>query len=192
VDTVLSDVKSGIQTQFAQAPSGPVILPAMPPLSPYRSLPVERRVALVTYELKTQKEARGIFIQRLVGRGGGFRPASFQNWPAERLAAEVVRLKVESAQDELGLMQTLYVDLEPTIQSTFLDAAGVKHENGRIDEDAEPPFCSAEAVAKASAATIAAHGDEGVRYLRTIHRYASESWPGLNTVIDGLEPPPAA
>ncbi len=159
----------------------------MPPLSPYRSLPVERRVALVTYELKTQKDARAIFIQRLVGRGGGFRPASFQNWPAERLATEVVRLKVESAQDELGLMQTLYVDLEPAIQSTFLDAAGVKHVNGRIDEDAEPPFCSEEATAKAADTLLAAHGEDGMRYLRTIHRYASESWPGLDAVITKID-----
>jgi hypothetical protein len=164
----------------------------MPPLSPYRTLPVERRVALVTYELKTQRDSRPIFIQRLCSRGGGFRPASFQNWSAERLAAEVVRLKVESAQDELGLMQTLYVDLEPAIQTTFLDAAGVKHENGRMDEDVESPYCSAEAVATAAAATISAHGDEGERYLRTIHRYAAESWPGIDAIIAGLEPPPAA
>ncbi len=170
----------------------PVIFGSMPPTSPYRSLPVERRVALVTYELKTQKDARAIFIARLVSRGGGFRPASFQNWPAERLATEVVRLKVESAQDELGLMQTLYVDLEPTIQSTFLDAAGVKHTGGRIDENAEPPYCDAAAVAKASAATLSAHGDEGARYLRTIHRYASESWPGLDDVVSALESPTTA
>lgn len=164
----------------------------MPSLSPYRSLPSERRVALVTYELKTQRDARAIFIQRLVGRGGGFRPASFQNWPAERLAQEVVRLKVESAQDELGLMQTLYVDLEPAIQTTFLDAAGVKHTDGRIDEDQEPPFCDAASVEKASATLIAAHGDEGVRYLRTIHRYAVESWPGLETVLAGIDAAPTA
>ena len=159
----------------------------MPPLSPYRSLPVERRVALVTYELKTQKDARAIFIQRLVGRGGGFRPASFQNWPAERLAQEVVRLKVESAQDELGLMQTLYVDLEPAIQGAFLDASGVQHENGRIDENAEPPFCTPDATERGAAAVIATHGDEGVRYLRTIHRYAAESWPGLDGVLSRLD-----
>jgi hypothetical protein len=159
----------------------------MPSLSPYRSLPVERRVALVTYELKTQKDARAIFIQRLVSRGGGFRPASFQNWPAERLAQEVVRSKVESAQDELGLMQTLYVDLEPTIQATFLDAAGVKHENGRIDDEAEPPYCSEEATVRAAAALLAAHGDDGLRYLRTIHRYASASWPGLDAVIEKID-----
>ena len=146
----------------------------------------------MTYELKTQKEARSIFIQRLVSRGGGFRPASFQNWPAERLATEVVRLKVESAQDELGLMQTLYVDLEPAIQATFLDAAGVKHANGRIDEEEEPPFCDEATVAKAAAALIAAHGDEGVRYLRTIHRYASESWPGIDAVLAAMDVPPTA
>lgn len=144
-------------------------------------------MALVTYELKTQKDARAIFVQRLVGRGGGFRPASFQNWPAERLAQEVVRLKVESAQDELGLMQTLYVDLEPAVQSTFLDAAGVKHENGRIDESAEPPYCSAEATTTAADALLAAHGEDGMRYLRTIHRYASESWPGLDAVLGKVD-----
>ncbi|MES3033552.1 MAG: hypothetical protein V4813_06095 [Gemmatimonadota bacterium] len=144
-------------------------------------------MALVTYELKTQKDARAIFIQRLVGRGGGFRPASFQNWPAERLATEVVRLKVESAQDELGLMQTLYVDLEPAIQASFLDAAGVKHENGRIDEEVEPPFCAPDATERASAAVMAAHGEDGVRYLRTIHRYAAESWPGLDAVLSKLD-----
>ena len=149
-------------------------------------------MALVTYEIKTQKDARGIFIQRLVSRGGGFRPASFQNWPPDRLAKEVVRLKVETPQDELGLMQTLYVDLEPAIQASFLDAAGVKHENGRIDDAIEPPYCDAASVAKAAAACVAAHGDEGVRYLRTIHRYANDSWPGLDAVMAGMEPPQAA
>ena len=121
-----------------------------------------------------------------MGRGGGFRPASFRNWPAERLAQEVVRLKVESAQDELGLMQTLYVDLEPAIQSTFLDAAGVKHVGGRMDEEAEPPYCTAPSVRAGADAVISAHGDEGARYLRTIHRYAAESWPGLADIIAEL------
>jgi hypothetical protein len=164
----------------------------MPPLSPYRSLPVERRVALITYELKTQRDARATFIQRLVSRGGGFRPATFQSWPADKLAREVVRLKVETPQDELGLMQTLYVDLEPGIQAAFLDAAGVKHENGRIDENLEPPFCDAAAVETASRKLLAEHGDDGERYLRTIYRYASESWPGLDAIIAELDVPPAA
>jgi hypothetical protein len=164
----------------------------MPPLSPYRALSVERRVALVTHEIKTQQDARKTFIQRLVSRGGGFRPASFQNWPPDRLAREVVRLKVETPQDELGLLQTLYVDLEPAIQTTFLDAAGVKHTNGRMDESEEPPFCDAAAVATAAATLVKTHGDDGVLYLRTINRYASDSWPGIADVVAGFDPPPAA
>ena len=183
----MKPVRGKFRTGFMQhSPLRPTIFPPMPPISPYRTLPVERRVTLVTYELKTQRDARAIFVQRLCSRGGGFRPASFQNWSAERLAQEVVRLKVESAQDELGLMQTLYVDLEPAIQSTFLDAAGVKHTEGRIDEEAEPPYCGADAVKAGADASIAAHGDEAVRYLRTIHRYASEAWPGLDTIIAAM------
>lgn len=164
----------------------------MAPLSPYRSLPPERRVALVTYEIKTQREARATFIQRLCSRGGGFRPATFQSWPADKLAKEVVRLKVETPQDELGLLQTLYVDLEPAIQAHFLDVAGVKHENGRIDDSVESPYCDAAAVERAATACVAQHGEEGLRYLRTIHRYALESWPGLDAVLASLEPPQAA
>lgn len=164
----------------------------MAPLSPYRSLPPERRVQLVTYEIKTQRDARATFIQRLCAKGGGFRPASFQNWPPDRLAKEVVRLKVETPQDELGLLQTLYVDMEPAIQASFLDAAGVKHENGRIDDSVESPYCDAASVEKAAKACVAAHGEEGLRYLRTIHRYALESWPGLDGVLASLEPAPAA
>jgi hypothetical protein len=162
------------------------------PISPYRSLPVERRVELVTYELTHHRESRASFIQRLCARGGGFRPATFQNWPAPKLAAEVVRLKVENAQDEFGLLQTLFVDMAPEIQAAFLDAAGVKHENGKLDEALEPPFAAASAVVPAAAALEASHGEDGRRYLRTIHRYASDAWPGLDEVIARIGLAPSA
>ena len=81
-------------------------------------------------------------------KGGGFRAATLMSWPADKLAKELVRLNAESASDELELLQLLYVDLEPAIQITFLDAAGVSHENGTMPEDLEMPYASAEAVAK--------------------------------------------
>ena len=158
----------------------------MPQLSPYRSLPLDRRVALVAFQLANQRGARTAFIQRLCSRGGGFRPATFQSWPAERLAKEVVRLKVESGDDEFGLMQTLYVDMDPSIQAVFLDTAGVKHTNGRMEEDAEPPFADAAAVTRAALALGASHGEDGLRYLRTIQRYAADAWPGLDNALAGM------
>src|SRR4051812_43503222 len=75
--------------------------------SPYRSLSADRRVALVAHAIKASKEGRATFVQRLAARGG-FRPTTLQQWPAEKLAAEIVRTKAESSSDELDLLHLLY------------------------------------------------------------------------------------
>src|SRR5688500_11974899 len=150
--------------------------------SPYRSLPAARRVALVTHAITASREARAAYAARLVARGGGFRAATVQGWPADRLAREVVRLGAESASDELDLLQMLYVELEPDIQATFLDAAGVPHTNGAMPEDLAPPFADEAAVRRGAAAVRERHGEDGERYLRTLARYASEGWPGIDAV----------
>lgn len=123
------------------------------------------------------------YVQRLVARGGGFRAVTLQAWPAERLAREVVRLNAESPHDELDLLHTLYVELEPAVQRTFLDAAGVAHANGVMAESLEPPYADAEAVARGAVAVRAAHGEEGVRYLRTLARYSPAAWPGVTDQV---------
>ena len=158
----------------------------MATLSPYRSLPAARRVALVTHALTTSREARTLYVQRLVARGRGFRAATLQSWPADRLAREVVRLNAEAAADELELLHLLYVELEPAIQITFLDAAGAAHENGKMADDLEPPYADADAVRAAAAAVQAQHGDEGMRYLRTLARYSPDGWPGIEGVVAEL------
>src|SRR5947209_20069527 len=132
--------------------------------SPYRSLPAEKRLALVTHAIKASKEGRATFVQRLAARGG-FRVSSLQQWPAERLATEVVRTKAESSTDELDLLHALYVTLEPGIQITFLDAAGVKHEHGNIAEDLTSPYADQAAVTGAAAQVRERPGENGMRYL---------------------------
>ena len=155
----------------------------MAPTSPYRSLSAARRVDLVTRALKRNRETRAVFVQRMVARGGGFRAVTLQAWPVDKLAREIVRLNAESAEDELTLLHLLYVELEPAIQVTFLDVAGVPHEAGKIADDLQPPYCDAAAVARAAAAVRAQHGDDGLHYLTTIARYNLESWPGLDTLL---------
>ena len=135
--------------------------------------------ALVTHPITVNRDARARYAARLVSRGGGFRAATVQGWPADRLAREVVRLGAESASDELDLLQMLYVELEPEVQATFLDAAGVPHTNGAMPEDLTPPFADEEAVRRGMAAVRERHGEDGERYLRTLARYASEGWPGI-------------
>jgi hypothetical protein len=154
--------------------------------SPYRSLPPERRLALVTHVIKAGKEGRATFVQRLAARGG-FRVTTLQQWPAEKLAAEIVRTKVESSNDELDLLHLLYVTLEPAIQITFLDTAGVKHDNGNIAEDLTSPYSDAAGVSRGAAKVRAQHGEDGMRYLRTLSRYARNDWPGIDEVVASLE-----
>ena len=151
----------------------------------YRSLPSTRRVALVLHAISNHKGARAMYAQRLVARGGGFRAATLMTWPPDRLAKEVVRLNAETPQDELELLQLLYVDLEPAIQITFLDAAGVAHENGVMPEGLEPPYAAPDAVAKGAAAVLERHGEDGAHYLQVLVRYALAAWPGLDTKVGG-------
>ena len=118
----------------------------------------------------------------MFARGGGFRAATLQSWPPDRLAREVVRLGAETPADELDLLQMLYVELEPGIQATFLDAAGVPHEGAVIPESLDVPYADADGVRRGAEAVRAAHGDEGERYLRTLARYAADAWPGIASV----------
>ena len=155
--------------------------------SPYRTLPPARRVALVAHALSVGgRAARALYTQRVVARGGGFRAVTVQAWPADRLAREVVRLNAETAQDELDLLHTLYVELEPAIQSTFLDAAGVAHTNGVMAESLAPPYADADAVRRGADAVREQHGDDGLRYLRTLARYSREGWPGIEGIVAEL------
>jgi hypothetical protein len=153
----------------------------MATLSPYRSLPADKRVALVTHVIKASKEGRAIMVQRMMSRGG-FRPNTLMQWPPEKLAGEVVRMKAESSNDELDLLHLLYVELEPAIQTTFLEAAGVKHDNGKIPEELQAPYADAAGVQRGITAVRAKHAEDGERYLKTLARYAAESWPGIESI----------
>lgn len=151
--------------------------------SPYRSLPPERRLALVTHAIKASRDSRTIFMHRLASRPGGFRAVTLQSWPPDKLAREVVRLKAETPQDEFDLLHLLYVEIEPAIQAAFLDAAGVAHENARMPDDLEPPYTDGESVRRAAGVVREQFGDEGERYLRTLARYNPDGWPGITAAL---------
>jgi hypothetical protein len=141
-------------------------------------LSTERRVALVKHMVTSSKEGRALYVARLAAKTG-FRPVTLQSWPADKLAREVVRTRAETGEDELNLLHLLYVDLEPAIQTTFLDAAGVRHENGVIPDDLETPYADEEGVKRGIDAVRNQHGDDGERYLHTLARYNATAWPGI-------------
>lgn len=151
----------------------------------YRALPAARRLALMTRLLTERKEARAVYAARMAKRGG-FRAVTLSIWPPAKLAQEVVRMNAQTADDEVDLLQTLYVDFEPAIQADFLAAAGVKADGAVIDEAIEPPYCDAASVTKAASVILAKHGDDAAHYLRVIGRYNPAGWPGIDEVLAGL------
>lgn len=156
----------------------------MPLPSPYRSLSLTRRTGLVSHEITTSRDVRDNFIARIVSRGGGFRAEKLRSWPPEQLAREVVRHGMETLQDELMLLQTLYVELEPGLQIAFLDAAGVRRDGAMIPDDLEVPFADVATVRRAAAALMEQFGeDDALHYLRTIALYNTDAWPGLTTYL---------
>jgi len=152
-------------------------------LSPFKSLPLERRQWLVLEALAKHKGAKTLYAQRIAAKGGGFRAATLVTWPADKVGKEVLRLGALTPQDELELLQLLYVDLEPQYQITFLDAMGVGHENGVLPEGLEVPYAGVVAVKQGAEAVLTAHGDAGRHYLRTLVVYNLAAWPGLETVV---------
>lgn len=155
----------------------------MPPVSPYRSLPADRRLALVTHDVTANRQSREGYIQRIVARGGGFRRETLRKWTPGQLAREIVRANLETPSDELGLLQTLYVELEPAIQIAFLEATGVAHDGASIPDDLKPPFADAATVRRAATALVETYGDDARRYLLTIALYNGEAWPGIGDLL---------
>jgi hypothetical protein len=136
----------------------------------------------VTHMIKSTPEARELYVQRMASRPGGFRLVTLRSWSAERLAAEIVRLNAQTPQDELDLLHLLYVELDPSIQITFLNAAGVPHTNGVIPDNLEIPYAEESAVVRAAGAVREKHGEDGERYLRTLARYSPAAWPGIDRI----------
>lgn len=157
----------------------------------FRELPAERRIALLTSLISSNRDTRAVFIQRMVARGGGFRAATLQSWAPAKLASEVVRLNAATADDEVDLLHALYVSVQPQIQETFLQAAGVKAEGAVIDESLEAPFADEAGVARGATAVLERFGEEGRHYLRTIAHYNGAAWPGIDAIIAGFVETPA-
>ena len=158
----------------------------MRPQSPYRALPSEKRIALVAHDISSSPASRERYVRLIVARGGGFRLETVRKRGIEQLAKEVVRFGLETSADEVGLLQTLYVELEPALQIAFLDAAGVRREGAVIAEELETPFADAATVRQAALALVAEYGDDARAYLRTIAVYNGEAWPELGDVVAEL------
>jgi hypothetical protein len=121
-----------------------------------------------------QAEAVAAIAQRLK-----FRPKSAYALPLEKKVKYLVGMPAISDLLAARLLVVYHLDQQRPMMGSFLDALGIKHENGMIeDENVEAP--DAEKL-KAAAATLAKSypPDDVALYLSTLLWQDPDTWGGL-------------
>jgi hypothetical protein len=108
-----------------------------------------------------------------------FRPKSVVTMPREKKARHLVSLGAVSELVAARLLVAYHLAQQRPMMGAFLDAVGIRHEEGLIDEDdVKPPDA---ATLKEAAATLAkAYPSEDVAlYLSTLVWQDPDTWGGL-------------
>jgi hypothetical protein len=121
-----------------------------------------------------QAEAIALIAQRIK-----FRVRSVQALPTEKKSRHLINLGAVSEMIAARLLVAYHLHHQRSMMAAFLDALGIKHEEGLIaDEELQPP--SADRLREAAQAIGASHPAEDVSlYLSTLVWQDPETWAGL-------------
>jgi hypothetical protein len=121
-----------------------------------------------------QMEAVATIAQRIK-----FRPKSVTTMPIEKKARQLAALAGVSELVAARLLVAYHLDRQRPLMGSFLDALGIKHENGLIDdEDTAAP--APEKLREAATAIAAQYPREDVAlYLSTLVWQDPDTWGGL-------------
>jgi hypothetical protein len=121
-----------------------------------------------------QAEAIATIAQRIK-----FRTKSVVTMPVEKKARQLAALAAVSEMVAARLLVAYHLDRQRPMMGSFLDALGIKHENGLIeDEEMGPP--TPEKLREAASALAAQYPREDVAlYLTTLVWQDPETWGGL-------------
>ncbi len=121
-----------------------------------------------------------------------FRVSSVLKMPREKKARHLAALPGPSEVVAARLLVTYHLDQQRPMMAGFLDALGVKHEDGLIaDEELAPPEPD---TLQAAARTLAAAypADDVARYLSTLIWQDPDTWGALAEVPDTRAAAPAS
>lgn len=121
-----------------------------------------------------QAEAIAAIAQRIK-----FRPKSVVALPREKKARHLVAMGAVSELVAARLLVAYHLAHQRPMMGSFLDALGIKHENGLIDDEDVPPP-SAERLGEAAQAIVAQYPAEDVAlYLSTLVWQDPDTWGAL-------------
>ncbi|HTM05201.1 MAG TPA: hypothetical protein VL173_16945 [Vicinamibacterales bacterium] len=156
-------------------------LPDLPrPSQLWKGLPPERKIEAAESFWKDdnahleQAEAVATIAQRIK-----FRPKSVVAMPVDKKARHLASLPAVSELVAARLLVAYHLDRQRPMMGSFLDALGIKHESGLI-EDEDMPAPEAEKLKAAATAIAGQYPHEDVAlYLSTLVWQDPETWGGL-------------
>lgn len=147
----------------------------------------EQEAAAAALWTGADRAARGA-IELALAQEMKFRPQSVRKLPPDRIVPRLVR-KAPDLPDTVLFQFLFHLHMEERrpLLVEFLDAAGLPHEEGVLELPEEYEGPDGEAVAKAAADMVAAHGHEALVYLATLKVADEEFWSGLDATLDGFD-----
>jgi len=144
----------------------------------------EQQAAAAALWESADRDTRAV-LEMTLAKDLKFRPQSIRRLPSERVVSRLVRL-AEDVPENLLFQYIFHLHMSDRRQllATFLDAAGIPHEEGVLDlpEDYEGP--DAAKVEQAARDLVAAEGHEAVVYLATLKVADRDFWSALDPVLD--------
>jgi hypothetical protein len=157
----------------------------------WKALTPDERTAAITAAMADDENGWVKTTTRVAVAGAiKFRPQTVATWPRQKLVSEAARLPIDDVQLLSAFLVDLHLGTRRPMMASFLDAVGVKHDNGRIDTEATGPIVVSPEKLRAAADDLAVRHplDEVVTYFLTLLLQDAETWGG---VIGWLESLPA-
>ena len=133
-----------------------------------------------------QAEAVGLIAQRIK-----FRVKSVVAMPTDKKARQLAALASVSELLAARLLVVYHLDQQRPMMGAFLDALGVKHENGLIADDDLAPPTAEQLRAAASAIAQSFPAEDVAMYLSTLIWQDPETWGALTDAPERAVPQPS-
>ncbi len=161
--------------------------PAAPPTTPARlwkklALPHRQRVALAFWQADEALDDQ-VQAALLIAQQKKFRPKSVMALDDDRKARHLASMPSIPEQIAARALIAYHLEAQRPMMAAFLDALGIGHENGVIQEDDVKPDESK--LAAAADAIAAAYPAEDVSlYLNVLLCQDPATWGGLRAIVD--------
>jgi len=145
----------------------------------------ERNAAAASFWKDTPAEVTGMALGALI-KARHMRPQVARSLPPEEQARALASVLDVGEPVASSLLVALHLGDRRSMLATFLDAAGLPHDNGLLEDNAEQGAVAEESARKGVAALRAAgHSPEQVRtYLNTLWLQDPDRWKALEDLSE--------